>query len=118
MDYLNYDFGAALGSSSTNATPSLPAVNSSAMNGGFWEGTSDLISGGLKTWLAVEKVNAVKDAGGAGQKELQNTVQTPSANPTMAMMTSTKKGLANISSGTMMAVGAALLVSILLLTRK
>ena len=118
MDYLNYDFGAVLGSSSSNAVPSQPAVNSSAMNGGFWEGTQDLISGGLKTWLAVEEVNAVKDAGGSGQKELQTTVQTPSANPTMAMMTSSKAGLNNMGSSTVIAIGAALVVTVLLLTRK
>ncbi|MPY23919.1 hypothetical protein [Shewanella sp. YLB-07] len=118
MDYLNFDFNKALGSPSNKTMPAKPAVNNSAMNGGFWESTQDLVSGGLKTWLAVEQVNAAKDASSAGQKELQTTVQTPSGNPTMAIMTSAQSGLKGMGSSTVMAIGAALVVGLLLLTRK
>ena len=51
-------------------------------------------------------------------EELQTTVQTPSANPTMAIMTSAQSGLKGMGSSTVMAIGAALVVGLLLLTRK
>ena len=55
----------------------LPVINQSPMNNNWFSGVGDFLSVGLDTWMKIEQIEAAKDAGGVGQKQLSNTVQTP-----------------------------------------
>ncbi|BCV40848.1 hypothetical protein [Shewanella algae] len=57
-----------------------PNLNTSPMNNSWFSGVNDLLSMGLDSWMKYEQINAMKDAGQLGQKELQTTVQTPNPN--------------------------------------
>ncbi len=87
-----------------------PAINQSAMSGGFWEGISDGLSSGLNAYLQYEQIQAVKDSGGLGQKELTTTVETTNPNsdqtfvsPAEQLKKQMGKGL-QIGTGTLAAV--------------
>ncbi|WP_025822963.1 hypothetical protein [Shewanella marina] len=101
-----------------------PAINNSAMSGGFWENMNDGLSSALDVYLKYEQVQAVKDSSAVGQKELTTTVETPNPNtdqtyvsPSQKLKEQMAEGL-QIGTGTMLVGGVALTALFFFMLRK
>ena len=120
FDFLTGTVSDYLSDSSSSVQVQTPTLATSPMSTGFFSQTNDFLAGMLNNYMTYTQIQNVKDAGTAGQKEVQQTVQTPNPNSDQTyvspgqqqaqqMVAGLTSGL-KIGTGTLLAIGGGILV--------
>ncbi|MCL1072996.1 hypothetical protein [Shewanella dokdonensis] len=107
-------------SGSSNVQVQTPTLATSPMSTGFFSQANDFLAGALNNYMTYTQIQNIKDSGTAGQKEVQQTVQTPNPNsdqtyvsPGQQQAQQMAAGLTSglkIGTGTLLAIGGGILV--------